>query len=155
MTESRESRRLRRKLFFFPPYRGTGGRVVYVAGDFKEVRVRLPLNWRTRNLVGTIFGGSLYGAVDPHFMLMLFRLLGPDYIVWDKAASIRFRKPGRTTLHATFRIEDAQLDEIRSAVASAGRVDYTFHVDLVDAGGVVHAEVEKILYVAAKDRPPA
>jgi hypothetical protein len=30
-----------------------------------EVRVRVPLGWRTRNYVGTIFGGSMYGAVDP------------------------------------------------------------------------------------------
>ena len=57
-----------------------------------EVRVKLPLNWRTRNYVGTIFGGSLYGAVDPVYMIMLMKVLGRDYVVWDKAASIRFRR---------------------------------------------------------------
>jgi len=59
------------------------------------VRIRLPLIWRTRNYVGTIFGGSLYGAVDPIYMIMLIKALGPDYIVWDKAATIRFLRPGR------------------------------------------------------------
>ena len=62
-----------------------------------EVRVKIPLNWKTRNGVGTIFGGSLYAAVDPIYMTMLIKLLGPDYLVWDKSAAIRFLKPGRGT----------------------------------------------------------
>ena len=66
---------------FFPAYRGTGARVTYISGDFREVRVELPLNWRTRNYVGTIFGGSVYGAVDPHYMIMLIKILGKGYVV--------------------------------------------------------------------------
>jgi acyl-coenzyme A thioesterase PaaI-like protein len=137
----------------FPAYRGTGGRVEYVAGDWKEVRVRLPLSWRTRNAVGTIFGGSLYGAVDPLYMLMLIRLLGSDYVVWDKAATIRFRRPGRTTLRAAIHVDDAELDRIRAAVAEHGKVDRVYRIELVDADGLVHAEVEKTVYVAAKRQP--
>ena len=34
-------------------------------------------------------------AVDPIYMLMLLKILGPEYIVWDKSANIRFRKPGK------------------------------------------------------------
>ena len=98
MSESFASRRLRWLFNLLPAYRGTGGRVTYIASDFREVRVKLPLSWRTRNYVGTIYGGSLYGAVDGVYMVMLIRILGPEYIVWDKAATIRFRKPGRSTL---------------------------------------------------------
>lgn len=147
MPESSRTRFLRWKVNLFPAYRGTGARVTYIAADFREVRVRLPLSWRTRNLVGTIFGGSLYGAADPIFMIMLMRLLGSDYIVWDKVATIRFRKPGRTTLHATFIIDDAELDAIRAATAGGESVDRTYRVDLVDDKGVVHASVEKVIYV--------
>ena len=136
---------------WFPAYRGTGGRIEYVAGDWKVIRVRLPLNRRTRNLVGTIFGGSLYAAVDPQYMLMLVRLLGPKYVVWDKAASIRFRKPGRSTLYATFTITDDELETIHAAVSEHGRVDRDYRVDLVDGDGVVHAEVEKVVYIASKE----
>jgi hypothetical protein len=49
--------------------------------------VKLPLWWRTRNVVGTIFGGSIYAAVDPFYMLMLIKVLGREYVVWDKAAA--------------------------------------------------------------------
>jgi acyl-coenzyme A thioesterase PaaI-like protein len=147
MPESSRSRLLRWKFNLVPAYRGTGARVTYIAADFREVRIRLPLSWRTRNVVGTIFGGSMYGAVDPIFMIMLIRLLGPDYVVWDKVATIRFRKPGRTTLHATFTIDEAELDAIRAATASGQSIDRTYHVDLVDDAGVVHAAVEKVIYM--------
>ena len=147
MPESRASRLLRWKFNFFPAYRGSGARVTYIAGDLREVHVELPLSWRTRNYVGTIFGGSIYAAVDPMYMVMLIRILGREYVVWDKAATIRFRKPGRTTLYATFRIDEAELEAIRAATADGQPVNRVYNVDLVDAEGVVHASVEKVIYV--------
>ena len=137
---------------FFPAFRGTGARVTYVSGDFREVHVKLPLNWRTRNYVGTIFGGSLYGAVDPHYMIMLIKILGPDYIVWDKAATIRFKKPGRGTLYAHFVIPEEEIETIRRLLATEPSIDRVYRVDLVDENGVVHAEVEKTVYIRRKDR---
>ena len=135
----------------FPAYRGTGGRVTYVSPDFREIRVKIPLNWRTRNYVGTIFGGSLYAAVDPFFMIMLIQILGPDYVVWDRAAAIRFLKPGRTTLFAKFEILEAETDAIRALLRDARSIDRTYTVELADAAGVVHAAVEKILYIRKKE----
>jgi hypothetical protein len=148
--ESLRSRAFRHMFNLFPAYRGTGGRVAYLAGDWREVRVRIPLNWRTRNYVGTIFGGSLYGAVDPIYMLMLIQILGPEYVVWDKAASIRFRRPGRGTLHARFVIDQDETDAIRAALQDAPKVDRIYQVDIVDADGVVHASVEKTVHVSRK-----
>jgi len=148
--ESFQSRLLRWRFNLFPAYRGSGARVTYIAGDFREIRVKLPLSWRTRNYVGTIFGGSLYASIDPMYMIMLIQILGPAYIVWDKAASIRFRKPGRTTLFATFQLGDAELDEIRNQTANGEPIDRKYNVDLVDAEGVVHASVEKVIYIKRK-----
>jgi len=148
--ESFSSRVMRWKFNLFPAYRGSGGRVTYIADDFSEVRVKLPLSLRTRNAVGTIYGGSMYGAVDPIYMIMLMRLLGRGYIVWDKSASIRFRKPGRDTLYATFRIDEAELDAVRAATSGGEPVDRTYNVELLDAAGVVHASIEKVIYVRRK-----
>lgn len=136
----------------WPCIRGSGTRVTHIAPDWSELRVKLPLNWRTRNYVGTIFGGSLYASVDPFLMLMLIQRLGPDYVVWDKAATIRFRVPGTSVLRATFGVDDDELTDIRTAVdAAGGTLDRTWRVDLVDSDGVVHAEVEKVLYIATRD----
>jgi hypothetical protein len=136
--------------YLFPAYRGTGGRITYVADDWREVRVAIPLSRRTRNYVGTIFGGSMYGAVDPIYMVMLIKALGPEFMVWDKAAAIRFRKPGRSRLHATFLIDDAELNAIRATLESERSVDRTYRIDLVDAAGIVHAEVEKVIHIRRK-----
>jgi hypothetical protein len=48
--------------------------------------------WKA-NYVGTHFGGSLFAMTDRFYMLMLMANLGWNYIVWDKAVSIRYRKP--------------------------------------------------------------
>ena len=136
--------------YLFPAYRGTGGKITYVADDWREVRVEVPLSRRTRNYVGTIFGGSMYGAVDPICMVVLIKALGPGYVVWDKAATIRFRKPGRTTLHARFTLDDAELAAIRAALEDALSTERTYTIQLVDAEGVLHAEVEKLIHIRRK-----
>jgi hypothetical protein len=150
MPESWRTRLARWAFNFFPAWRGTGARMTYVASDWREVRVRLPLSWRTRNYVGTIFGGSLYGAADPWYMIMLIRNLGPAYTVWDKAATIRFRKPGRSTLYARFVLEPGELDEIRRLLETEPSIHRAYVVELVDAAGTVHATVEKTISIRKK-----
>lgn len=144
---NRHPRGFRHLLNLYPAYRGTGGRVTFIADDWSEMRIRLRLNWRTRNYVGSIFGGSLYGCIDPMFMFMLMHRLGPDYTVWDKGATIRFRKPGRTTIWCVCRLPDSEVADVKRLLASAEKVDRTYFVDLVDAAGVVHASVEKVVHV--------
>jgi acyl-coenzyme A thioesterase PaaI-like protein len=147
MPESWATRRARWLFNWFPAYRGTGARVEYIAADWHEVRIRLPLSWRTRNYVGTIFGGSLYAAVDPFYMIMFMKILGPDFVVWDKAATIRFRRPGRTTLYATFRLTPEAVREARDAAIAEGKIERDFGVDLADAEGVVHASSTKTIHI--------
>ncbi len=147
MPESLRTRLLRTGFNLFPAYRGTGARITYIADDLREIRVRVPLSLRTRNYVGTIFGGSMFGAVDPIYMVMLIRVLGPGYVVWDKASSIHFRRPGRSTLFARCVLDDEVLDSIRAELREAPKTDRTFRVELVDAHGVVHAEVEKTIHI--------
>ena len=157
MAESWRTRLTRWGFNWFPAYRGTGAWVTYIASDWRETRIRLPLNIQTRNYVGTIFGGSIYGAVDPFYMIMLIRNLGKDYIVWDKAATIRFKKPGRATLYARFALDEAELEAIRAELRSARSIDRVYRVDLTDAQGVVYAEIDKVIYIrrATPDTPNA
>lgn len=150
MPESLTSRMYRWGFNLFPAYRGTGGRVLYIASDWREVKIKLPLNWRTRNYVGTIFGGSIYGAIDPFYMLMLMHILGPGYTVWDKAANIRFRRPGKSVLFADFHLSDEEIEEIKNLADGAKSIDRVYDVELKDKDGVVHAHIEKTLYISKK-----
>jgi len=123
---------------------------LYISDDYREIRVKIPLNWRTRNYVGTIYGGSMYAGIDPIYMLMLIKTLGKDYIVWDKAATIRFKHPGRETLFADFLLTQDELDEIKTLLETEKSVDRIYTVKLKDKTGKIHAEIVKTLYIAKK-----
>jgi len=132
----------------WPPFLGAGIRVRWRSN--RHVDVELKLRSWNRNYVGTHYGGSLYSMTDPFYMLMLMENLGRDYIVWDKAASIRFRKPGKGKLKAEFRLSDAQLDEIRAKLTTQEKYEPTFLVEVKDEAGEVVAEVQKVIHVRRK-----
>lgn len=150
MPESFASKIDRWKFNFFPAYRGTGARVVYISDDYREMRVKIPLSWRTRNYVGTIYGGSLYGGIDPIYMLMLIKTLGAGYVVWDKAAKISFKRPGKGMLFADFLLTEEELNEIKAILETRKSVDRIYIVELKDESGKVHCLIEKTLYIAKK-----
>ena len=71
-----------------PMYRRSTARIVEVSEDLKQIRSKLPISYKNRNYVNSIFGGSMFAAVDPIPMVQLMNLLGDGYVVWDKAAQI-------------------------------------------------------------------
>jgi len=141
---------LRLKFNLFPCYRATGARCTYISPALQEVHITLPLKRRTRGYFSTMFGGSMYAAIDPVYMVMLNILLGANYIVWDKAATIRFLKPGKTTLYAVFNVRDEELKEIRSILSSQEKIDRHYHVELRGDDGIVYAECEKVVHIRRK-----
>ena len=151
---TRSSRALRRWINLWPPFLGAGVRVKHIAPDMKAVDVEMKLRWWNANYVGTQFGGSLFAMTDAFYMLMLMANLGRDYIVWDKAASIRYRKPGKGTVRAEFRLTDAQLDDIRDKLKTLPKYEPTFTVEVKDESGEVVAAVEKLLHVRKKESAP-
>ena len=117
----------------------------------KAVDVEMKMRFWNANYVGTHFGGSLFAMTDAFYMLMLMANLGRDYIVWDKAASIRYRKPGKGTVRAEFRLSDGQIEDIREKLKTLPKYEPVFSVEVKDEAGVVIAEVEKVLHVRKKE----
>ncbi len=150
MPESLSTKFARWGFNFFPAYRGTGARITSIASDWREILVKVPLTWRTRNIVGTIFGGSMYGAIDPIYMVMLIKILGPEYVVWDKAATVRFKRPGKSTLYAKFILTEEEVAAIKAELAAAPSIERSYLVELVDADGTVCASVDKTIYIKRK-----
>jgi Domain of unknown function (DUF4442) len=146
----RRAKKLQRLINFYPPYLGAAVRMTHISDDFRHVEVEMPLRFYNRNYVGTHFGGSLYSMCDPFYMLMLINILGPDYIVWDKAATIRFKKPGKGVMKASFHLSDEQIEEIRKAADTQPKVEPQFQVVVKDVEGNVVAEIDKLLYVKKK-----
>ena len=143
---------MRRLFNMWPPFRAAGIRVREIAPDFRSATVELRMRLLNRNYVGTHFGGSLFSMTDPFFMIMMMKNLGSDYVVWDKAGTVRFLKPARGTVTARFHLPGEAVEEAREKTAGGEKHEPRFRVDIVDAAGVVVADVEKTLYIRRKNK---
>ncbi len=139
----------------YGPYLLAGVHVTRIADDVRTLEVRMAMRPWNRNYVGTHFGGSLFAMADPWFMIMLIELLGPGYVVWDKAGTIRFRQPGRGTVRAHFEIAPQRVDDIRRSADASGKAEPVFAVAITSARGEVVAEVEKSISVRPRRREAA
>ncbi len=135
----------------YPPYLAAGIRIRRPKGDPHALESRMRLHFYNRNLFGTHFGGSLYAMCDPFFVFLLVEHLGPGYLVWDKAAAIRFRKPGRGLVTALFRITPEEVTSIRAKADAGEKVEPVFVAEVKDEAGDVVATVEKTLWVRRKN----
>ena len=149
--ESWKTRIFRYGINFYPMFFGTGGKVMFIAGDWKKVVVRLSLNMWTRNYVGTIFGGSQFSATDPMYMVMLINILGGEYVVWDKSASIQFKKPGKGKLTADFIYTEDEIEHIKRVTASEGKYEFIKTTSWIDQNGDLISTIDKSIYVATKE----
>src|SRR3981081_1407714 len=139
-----------RHIGWWPPLLGTGVKVTRLDKDLRAVDVEMRLRRASKCYVGVAVGGALFAMTDPFYMIMVATNLGSEYVVWDKAASIRYKKPGKGRVRAEFRLSEERLAEIREALEENGRHDARFVVEVKDDEGGVVAEVERVIYCATK-----
>lgn len=134
-----------------PMYRRSCARVIDVSEDLLHVRIKLPISYKNKNYVSSIFGGSMFSAVDPFPMVQLINLIGDDYVVWDKSAEILFKRPARETIYADFYYNLEELDDIKRSVAEKNEIEFVKSTLLRNAdGSKTFCEVKKTLYIADK-----
>ena len=109
---------------YSPMYSRSCGKVYYVSEDLHLVKIKIPLNYKNRNYVGSTYGGSLFSATDPVYMIQLMRALGDDYVVWDKATNIRFKKPVYSDSYADFHFTKDEIKDIVFKVNQQKEIDY-------------------------------
>ena|SRR3989338_8237914 len=141
------------KLFnFWPPFFASGIRIKKLSPDFHAVDVEMKLRFWNKNYVGTHYGGSLYSMTDPFYMLMLIEILGPNYVVWDKAATIHFKRPGKGVVSAQFRLSQHQIEEIKNVLEMHPKYEPVFTVHVLDREQKIVCEVIKTLHIKKKER---
>ena len=132
-------------------YKNTGGKLIKVSDDLHYIKIQLLFNYKTRNYVGTIYGGHMYSSVDGIYVIQLIHILGDNYIVWDKSAKIKFKRPANKTLFADFKISDELIEQIKNDIVKDKKKDYNLFVNLIDSNGNIYAQVEKVIYIASKE----
>ncbi|MGF1722749.1 DUF4442 domain-containing protein [Vibrio kyushuensis] len=139
-------------LNIWPPFWGPGIKILSISDDFREVSMKLKLRWWNKNANRTQYGGSIFSLTDPVYSLMLMGILGEQYFVWDKEASISFIKPGGSDLYADFMISQPQLDSIFEATMNGDKCFPEFVIHVKDKNGEIVSEVQRKLYVRKKPK---
>ena len=134
-----------------PMYRRTSAKVVYISEDFLKIQIKLPFSYKNANYVNTIFGGSMFSAVDPFPMTQLMNLIGDQYVVWDKSAEIFFRRPAKEDLFADFIYTDEEINEIKKKAQEQDEFEIIKSTKLTNKDkSIVYCEVRKRVYIANK-----
>ncbi len=134
-----------------PMYRRSTGRIINVSDDLLNVQIKIKLSYKNSNYVGSIFGGSLFSATDPIFMIQLLNILDKNYVVWDKAASIKFKRPAKETCYVDFIFTSDEIDQIKKDVFENKEIDLIKNIQLTNKDkSIVFAEVSKTIYIADK-----
>jgi len=136
----------------WPPFWGAGIKILSISDDFREVKMKLKLRWWNKNANRTQYGGSIFSLTDPVYSLMLMGILGEQYFVWDKEASINFIKPGQSDLYADFIVPLEQVEEIIRQTANGEKCFPEFVIHVKDKQGNVISEVQRKLYVRKKPK---
>jgi hypothetical protein len=84
-------------------------------------------------------------------MVQLICILGKNFVVWDKDASVKFIKPIKKTVYARFLISEEILQEIKETIEKEQKGNFVLQTHFEDAEGTVYALVEKTIYIADKD----
>lgn len=133
-----------------PMYKRSCGKIIFASEDLHVVKIKIPLSFKNRNYVGSIFGGSLFAATDPIYMIQLMQILGKEFVVWDKKTNIKFKRPAYEHAFATFEFSTSEINEILQKVETDNEMDYTKILNITDKNGTVFAELDKTLYIATK-----
>ena len=135
-----------------PMYRRSTARITSVSEDLLHVKIKLPISYKNRNYVNSIFGGSLFSAVDPIPMVQLMNLLGNEYVVWDKSAEVFFKRPAKEHLYAHFEYTEEELAQIKARVQNENEIEIVKTTALQDKNASkTFCEVKKTIYVASKE----
>ncbi|TGL71134.1 DUF4442 domain-containing protein [Leptospira kmetyi] len=145
-------------LFFFqlnmllrwPVYWRCGGRILRISQDFREMKVKLPFNRKTRGLMGTHFGGSLYAFVDPIPLFLLKHNLGDPYLLWDTDGFIRYVKATSQDVFADVKISSENILKIKEECDQRKKTNFDIDIEVLEGNGTLVAQVRKTIYVRKK-----
>ncbi|MBF02535.1 MAG: DUF4442 domain-containing protein [Flavobacterium sp.] len=133
-----------------PMYRRSCGKILTVSEDLHQVKVVIRLSYKNKNYVGSMFGGSLFAATDPIYMIQLMQILGKEYVVWDKATEIKFKRPVYKKAYVTFQFTPDEIQYIMERVAQEKEMDLIKLLNITDADGKVYTEIAKTIYISSK-----
>ena len=135
---------------YSPMYKRSTGKIYFVSKDLMNIKLKIPISWKNRNYANSIFGGSMFSAVDPLYIVQLFNILRLDYVVWDKSASVQFKRPAKEDLFTEFIFTRDEITNIKERVMIENEFTFTKVSNLTNRDGKMFCIIEKEIYVSSK-----
>ena len=139
----------------YPPMIFNGVRVLSLSKDFTSLKLRIRRTIFTRNHSGSIFGGSLFSAVDPYYALMFWQIFqqeGFDCSTWLKSAEIKYLRPANKKLYASLFITEEEKKQALDSIKSQGRFDAHYTIYLVDKEGFKYVEIKQLITLKIRNK---
>lgn len=115
------------------------------------VRLRMPFEPNV-NHVGMMYAGALFTLAEvPGGTMFLTTFDSSRFYPIVKDLQIRFRRPATSDITVEVRLTDDEIARITAAAEEAGKADYEWDCDLVDAGGEVVARSHNTYQMRAFD----
>lgn len=110
----------------------SGAEILSISDDLTHAVMRIPFNEQTQNIMGIMYGGTMYAATDAVYLTMLWYLLGEDYFLIDKSSQVKYLRPGTTDLTVTFHIPDSDITTIIEELNNKRSVSREYLINIID-----------------------
>jgi acyl-coenzyme A thioesterase PaaI-like protein len=137
-------------LRFYPPLLLQRVWVRRIGKDFMSAEVRVVRSPFNLNYNRSIFGGTIFSAVDPFYAVLYFEALrrkGYRSRIWVTRAEIEYLKPAYSDLFFTTSITPEELRDTIAAITAGEKVRRTHEIELRNKSGELCCRVLSEVYI--------
>ena len=151
LNEIQLSRRgIRYALNLFPPLLFNRISIKSISENFMEIKVRVRFSWMNKNFQQTIFGGTIFSAVDPYFPTMYWHIFSRKKLpmeVWVKSAEINYKSPADSDLFLMFKLNEKDIQAALNGLQKDGKFEVWHNVEAVNSDNIICAEAKVLVYI--------
>lgn len=138
-------------LRIYPPFFFQRIWVKKIHEDFAGVDVKINRSIFNMNANKTIFGGTIFSAVDPFYAILIDQRLQSrgfkKTVAWLKSATIEYKKPGLSDLHFSIQIKDSDFNECIETLNQRGRLIKSFTIEIYNKNKEICAIAKNEIYI--------
>lgn len=138
-------------LRFYPPFFFQRIWVKNIHKNYMGADVVVSKSLLNINSNKTIFGGTIFSAVDPIYPILVDSYLRHQgfkkTVVWLKSAHIDYIKPGAKNLTYSVRLDQSIMDEAVDTVKNHGKIVKSFRTEIFDTDGTLCAVTDNEIYI--------
>jgi len=124
-------------------------KVLELDDEWSRIRILLPLNEKTRNPGGSMFGGCMASLADPIAALACAWRF-QQYSVWTRNLNLDFQSEGRSDLELRFVFDPMQHKAIAQELKQRDRCTPLFEYGYYLADGTLCARVQNRVAIRRK-----